>query len=501
MGVASIANLEFGFADSRGFVSDIIQSNFTAPMDKKYFDKVKSGEVSYYRLLIKELDLYRVLAKSNTGVKFLNRKAKKNIDGEKGMHLVFSLEGGHNLCRMKVAQTLQIDDDVKDWEQNDSFTKEFTTNAGIGVNPAESIRKLHAVLWENDMDLLYLTLTHLCHISEQFLATHAFGMKMLKHASFYPSGNGISAMGRDVIDACYGMKQGNEATPILIDVKHMGLKSRQDLYQLRKEKGYTLPLLASHVGVTGYTIKEWKDSLKRQKCKVYNYEGVRSVEVQMERKRCGEWGSSINNEFSFNPWSINMMDDDIIEVLNSDGLIGVSLDVRLLGFQAKIGLNTADQSEYVSTSDFQTHFPYIGLLTLPGDKLESMAVDAESWLVPTKEERHPLCLCFNIIHIIAVGKLRTNKDPWKQICIGSDFDGMIEPLKTCSDASSLQELEYNLLKWLPVAAKAYEKENGGMQIFPTGFMQDATKLRELVNGILFENGKRFMQDWVNGKFK
>lgn len=504
LGVAAIANLEFGFADSRGFLSDVLKSDFTSPMDKKYFDKVKNGEVSYYRLLHRELDLYRKL-KEDGKLQFLSRKNPADIFEEKdsgikvtlkGMHLVVGLEGGHNLYRMKIAQTLKADDDTTGIDPNDHFGKEFIKGSQMGINPVQSLNNLHQLLWKNDMDILYLTLTHLSHISEQFLATHAFGMKMLRHAAFYPSGNGISALGRDVIRACSNMQQDGKACPLLIDIKHMGLKSRMDYYQMRKTESIKMPVIASHVGVTGYSIKEWKDALKRDKCKIYNYEGVRTVEIQMERRRCGEWGSAINNEFTFNPWSINLMDDDIIEILNSKGLIGMSLDVRILGFQAKIGLNTGDQSEYISTADFQTHFPYIGLLTLPGDKLEAMAEAAESWLIPTKEERHPLCLCFNIIHIISVGQLRTDLPDeaiWRSICIGSDFDGLIEPVKVCQDAGSVQELEYNLLKWLPVAAKAYEKENGGgmLQSFPQG---DA--LKKAVRGIIYENGARFLQTWL-----
>ncbi|HTN47110.1 MAG TPA: hypothetical protein VL098_12235 [Flavipsychrobacter sp.] len=528
IGVASVANLEFGFADSKGFVSDIIKSEFTAPMDKKYFDKVKKGEVSYYRLLIKELDLYKQLAAqlndpekeknlSDYRIGFLSRKDKMQAEelmNGKSMCLVFSLEGGHNLSRFKIGQTLEIDKDLHRLG-DDTVDKMNTHN-----HPVSSLQDFHQDLWHSGMDLMYLTLTHLSHISEQFLATHAFGMKMLKHASFFPTGNGISALGKEVVEACYHMTKKTErkvkgkvvteevATPVLIDVKHMGLKSRQDLYELRREMkknnpaNILPPILASHVGVTGYSIIEWKNALKRQKCKVYNFEGVRCVEVQNDRKKCGEWGSGLNNEFTFNPWSINMMDDDIVEVLDSRGLIGVSLDVRLLGFQAKIGLNTGDQSEYLSTADFQTHFPYIGLLTLPGDKLESMAIAAESWLVPTKEERHPLCLCFNIIHIVTVGLLRSEvENPWEYICIGSDFDGMIDPLKTCSDASSLGELEYNLKKWLPVAADSYRKENGGPDIFDVKDKKgNKVSFNNLVSGILYENGKKFIVKWLQNDF-
>lgn len=156
------------------------------------------------------------------------------------------------------------------------------------------------------------------------------------------------------------------------------------------------------------------------------------------------------------------MDEDITEILNSNGLIGISLDVRILGFQSEFGIQLTSDNEYLSTADFQTHFPQITVQNLPTNNLESMISENESWLIPTKEDRHPLAFCFNIIHIIQVALLRTEiGEPWKHICIGSDFDGLIEPLKVSPQVTSLDELEANLIKWLAVAEEAYVKENGG----------------------------------------
>src|SRR5690606_13176618 len=404
-------------------------------------------------------------------MQMLTRKNKKDLSKIEGMGLLVSIEGGHNLYRKKIGQTLEDDIDNPAKNIEDDFYYDLQTSDEVGINPALSLQRFFKALWKNDMDVVYRCGTDLCHLSALFLATHVFGMKPPRHPTFFPTGNGLTTWGKEVIDACYNMevKEKNKTvkTPVLVDIKHLGLKSRQDFYHYRKEKNYQIPLVASHMGVTGYTLNEWKNALRADKCKLYNYEGARTVEVQMKRKRCGTWGSFVNNDFTFNPWSINLMDEDIVEVLDSNGLIGLSLDVRILGFQAKVGLNTGEQSEHLSTSDFQSHFPYLRLSNLPAEKLESMAVEAESWLLPTKEDRHPLALCFNIIHIAAVGIMRsTIENPWKHICIGSDYDGLIEPVKICPDISNIDDLKFNLLKWLPVAADAYQKENGGRMVLP-----------------------------------
>lgn len=518
--VAAIVNLEFGFADSRGFFGNILKSKFSNPLDKTYFEKVRNGEVSYYRLMLMELSLYKILRDNKqSNITILSRNDTKKAS-ENGLNIILSLEGSHNFSKLMIGNPLKIDF-IEDQFTDSTKTKKLSQSAdnlwkemivdtengedptaNYNQNPAANLEKFYKSLSREKMDLVYITLTHLTHINEQFLATHAFGMKMLKHPSFYPFGNGITTIGYEVIKKCYSMtNDSGQHRPIIVDVKHLGLKSRQDFYAFRKsliieEKKYeNIPIIASHIGVTGYTNNEWKNALKRNNCTVYNYEGARAVSIEMDKKNCGKWGSFVNNDFTFNPWSINLMDEDITEILNSNGILGMSLDVRILGFQSEYGISLTSENEFLSTADFHTHFPQIAVKNLPLNTMESTISENESWLIPTKEDRHPLSFCFNIIHIIQVGLLKTDiEEPWKQICLGSDFDGLIEPLKISPDISSLKELEANMIKWLPVAEKAYVNENGGTRIL---FGKSTADLKKIVRGIMFENGKIFIERWLN----
>ncbi|WP_027377998.1 amidohydrolase family protein [Kaistella palustris] len=514
--VAAIVNLEFGFADSRGFFGNILKSRFSNPLDKTFFEKVRRGEVSYYRLMLMELSLYKQLRDHKESPVAVLSRNSSNTSGTKPLNIIFSLEGSHNFSKLMIGNPLVIDHvpdryidlkkSVKLSEVADNLWREMITDPETAAdnhsqNPAVNFEHFYKSLAKEKMDLLYLTLTHLTHISEQFLATHAFGMKMLKHPSFYPYGNGITTAGYEVIEKCYSLTNDkNEYRPVILDVKHLGLKSRQDFYAFRKsliqkEKKYAnIPIIASHIGVTGYTYNEWKNALKRDTCTVYNYEGTRAVSVEMDKKNCGKWGSFVNNDFSFNPWSINLMDEDITEILSSNGIMGMSLDVRILGFQSEYGIHLNSENEFLSTADFQTHFPQITVKNLPVNTMESMVTEQESWLILTKEDRHPLAFCFNIIHIIQVGLLKTEiSEPWKQICLGSDFDGLIEPLKVSPDISSLGELEANMIKWLPVAEKAYVDENGGTCVLANKSTAD---LKSVVRGIMYDNGKAFIDRWL-----
>ncbi len=507
LGVAAIAALEFGVASSKGFFSDILKNNLTRPFSKRYFDVVQEGEVSYLNLFLREAEQYITL-KEGTIIEVLN---PKNTSGylEKSLTLSFAIEGGHNLCMKKIGNALKYDG-FKDFEKS----KVFDPKTVVSKNPAHVLQELVLKFREKDLDILYLTLTHLTHIPEQHLATHAFASKMLKHPSFYPFGNGLSEMGLEVIDKAYSL--GNKVSskdrntsgkdkekvlrPVLIDITHMSLKSRLDLYQYRKDKGYgDIPLIASHVGVTGYSINDWKDNLDIQKCANHIDQGIKTVKIYTKPKVAGHWGSSIKEEFTFNPNTINLMDEDIVEVVNSEGIIGVSLNVRILGYESSSKLKM-DTSEFITSSDFMTHFPYTSLQSLQFADTQEIRSE-EAWLTPVQKEMHPLSFCFNIVHLLAVIGLKAKPTlpAEKYICIGSDFDGFIEPLKVCSDSRHMKDLESNLLKWLPVATKRYQKENGGTaDLFD--FAKKKENLKKVVEAILYENGREFITtEFVSGR--
>ncbi len=500
LGIAAIAALEFGVASSKGFFSDSIKNNLTSPFSKRYFDVVQEGEVSYLNLFLREVEQYMTLKKGKI-IGILNHKNTHEYP-EQSLKLGFAIEGGHNLCMKKIGNALEYDG-FKDFEKGNVLDPKTI----VSKNPAHVLGELVHKFREKGLDVLYLTLTHVTHIPEQHLATHAYATKLLKHPSFYPFGNGISELGLEVIDKAYSLGDKDSAKdgtrdkdkvlrPVLIDITHMSLKSRLDLYHYRKDKGYSdIPLIASHVGVTGYSINDWKDNLDIQKCANHIDQGIKTVKIYTKPKVAGHWGSSIKEEFTFNPNTINLMDEDIIEVVHSEGIIGVSLNVRILGYESSSKLKM-DTFEFITSSDFMTHFPYTSLQSFEYADTEEIQSE-EAWLTPAQKEMHPLSFCFNIVHILAVIGLKAKPTlpAEKYICIGSDFDGFIEPLKVCSDSRHMKDLESTLMKWLPVATKRYQKENGGTSdLFD--FAKKKKDLEKVVEAILYENGRDFYKNGI-----
>jgi len=157
-----------------------------------------------------------------------------------------------------------------------------------------------------------------------------------------------------------------------------------------------------------------------------------------------------------------------------------------------MGIAKGDKEEILSWEDYRILFPERDATLSKGQP------GLESFTIPTKEERHPLALCFNILHVVWVGKTFTKTDPWKHLCIGSDFDGLIDPLINCRSADRFPNLEKSLVKWLPVAEKAYCEENNVEALLPRleNRNLDQAAFRQLVDDIMFNNGKRFLDKWV-----
>lgn len=526
LGMAAIASIEKCFSATRGLFAKILTSRGRInPLDHAYMDKIREGDISYYYLFIKELELYKKLRDHNY-ITILTRKKQTSLDCLRGIALTLSMEGGHCLCRTKIKNPGEYDD-TPEIDQSDAFYEDFRLHKK--VDSARSLQLLQQAMWDEDMDLLYLTLTHLSFIKEAHLAGHAYGMKMIKEPSIYPAGHGLTQKGKDVIDAAYELKVNvkgkSVAAPVLIDIKHMSLKSRLDFYEYRKgtrikksgmsrnekdfqvssdpdfqnsssgEKSHAAPIIATHAGVTGYSIQEWINSCQRAFMPRKLKEKV--IGIKVKRKLAGEWGG-MHKKFTFNAWSINLMDEDIVEIMRSRGLIGVSLDVRILGWQDAI--SKGGKIEYISTEDFAYFFPGQKTTTIPSvveeefleEKVKSKAP------APSREERQPLSFCFNILHIISTGLQVQGVDPWERVCIGSDFDGMINPLINCRNAGRFPGLEKSLIKWLPVAERSYRSINNGPELLKKTDRGevDTDDLKQKIRNIMYLNGKQFVESWL-----
>lgn len=429
--VAGIYPLERAF--STNFILRHIAPSITA-LDGKFLNNINAGAYTYFSLLQDEITH---LANSQN---FKNKKFKivnsaHDFDPS-CLNIILAIEGGHAL---------------------DGGAGSYLENLGS--------------LKEGPNAFLYLTLTHLTHFD---LCTHAFGMKLINNNAFKPQGRGISPAGYDVIDTAYDSSAGKR---MLIDIKHMSLLSRLEFYEYRKKKQYEqIPIVASHAAATGISYKSLPSLMRKapKATELFVRVKYRKPEGISDKKRLRGYRTH------FNPWSINLFDEDIQEIISSGGLIGLSLDQRIVGADGVA-------AEFFSRKEFDVLFPrkkVDQVMNLPDEdteeaeereyELEHNLKLTESFTINSK--KHTRHLCNNILHFVKVGGPST----WKHLCIGSDFDGLINPVNSCTSASHYAYLEQDMLERLEEMTEERKEEF------------HITDLKAHVRDIMYKNAMEFL---------
>lgn len=215
----------------------------------------------------------------------------------------------------------------------------------------------------------------------------------------------ISVKGNEIIDCMLGLN-GFEGSGrrILIDTKHMSAASRMQYYaKIRafnegKDDEDKIPVIVSHTG----------------------YSENQSISGSMD------WPDTDDSKYdastTFNPWSINLSDDEIIEIFKSRGIMGINFDQRIL--------SGADIIE-----DYDNNFK-------KRDVKRNISRVKEFWGQQMLD---------NIL-AIANAVYASNEIPpgdkakvWDMIALGTDFDGMINPVDAFITAEDFKELETTLI--------------------------------------------------------
>ncbi|MBK9486766.1 MAG: membrane dipeptidase [Chitinophagaceae bacterium] len=314
---------------------------------------------------------------------------------------------------------------------------------------------------------------NICHMQQNPFCNHAYGIQLFNPAVFYPKEQGITKWGNEVINLMISKK-------ILVDIKHMSLQARLDLYRMFKlsnpQPEYLQPIICTHAGTTGLPIIErvkYIESIPGDKGSVYEV-------VYLKPK------SRFYDDVYHNCSSINLYDEDIENIFLSEGIIGLSFDQRILGFGDDSGLThviVPHDVEYISHKEAGFFFG-----PTP-ENLQVWPVDTNVWasedfadLEPAAyPDLHRRFLINNIMHILWVASQHSfigiNKAA-KQICIGTDFDGLINAIDCCKNANGLQQLKEDMRQDLADLLNS----NGFHTLNVDALLED----------IFYNNGKNFM---------
>ncbi|RKR84043.1 membrane dipeptidase (peptidase family M19) [Mucilaginibacter gracilis] len=420
---------------------------FRQLMDVHRLQEMYSGADGYQSVFAEELANLTALPRpadnisAQVAVKFLKHWGDFRPQDTGTVHAVFNIEGGHALYSHA---------------DQPGTVKEATDN-------------LDAFLALGYL-ILYLTPTHLT--PNQFI-NHAYGNKILTKGPLLPRGMGITPDGMALIRHVY-------ARGLLIDVKHMSLLSRLQFYRLHALHFPDRPIIASHAGLVGYyAFNEPGDA----------FLGWAVNEVvtadYVELKGVNNRGLMVGT--SFYPLSINLFNEDIVAILKSGGMIGISMDVRILGGKDN---DQALQHDYLSPAEYAVlKLPdaerekkiaeladnlWAGAApaaeTVPADQavwqpvVETESAELFTASVPTAVgpllTEHARLIANHLLQIHFVADISGLPLPWQQVCIGSDFDGLIEAVDCCKNITALDRMATALVDALKSGAAEREIDLG-----------------------------------------
>jgi microsomal dipeptidase-like Zn-dependent dipeptidase len=246
--------------------------------------------------------------------------------------------------------------------------------------------------------------------------SHHFNNDLCGHAHSLPDaasvilkqdegmGAGFTPMGWKVLRKLLALDEQNNPAPeeghrILIDLKHMSPRGRQEYYTkiVRPclQKGDVIPLIASHCGYAPRKTLE----------EVIAFEPEERDGLRIETP-----------DGLFNAWGINMCDEDIHIIYETGGLFGLSFDKRIMGVAGKKSLKKKENTNNI-------HALWNNI------KAVLHVIYHREDLTPTEKRR-----------------------AWDLLAIGTDFDGYIDPINTYKTAIELNQFKTDLLAEIKKAA-------------------------------------------------
>ncbi|MCX6318054.1 MAG: hypothetical protein NTW29_12235 [Bacteroidetes bacterium] len=437
LGVVPLYSTEHAFPDS--FLLKVVDF-FSKKISGKLFRAIRKNSITYWQQLD---DCYKHLLRArdpqrdgSSGPEIVNFTRTYEDFKEGAMNIVLSMEGAH--CFLDSA------DDV-------------VTPAGMDklIGRIRSYKLRQSA--EGYPRVFILNITHLTQVP---FCNHAFGMKLISHKEFIPQGRAISPAGYKLIEAVLAYDK--EHFPMIVDIKHMSVESRKEFYAYRRLHYPEIPVIASHAGCTGISMENAIDYIEEINAPVFN---KRKCNLVTYRKPMG-----ILPGTEFNPWSINLYDEDIVEILSSGGIIGISLDQRIIGC-GKIAREKMSKAE--TFSGIKPDRPLLG--RDPG----------EGALIPDAE-LHFRHFCNTLFHIVKVSSriARPVVNAWERVVIGSDFDGLIDAVDFCINGCQYRNIAVYLEEKLPALAAEADVT-----------LPDTPE--KLINGLLYENARSFIEKYYS----
>lgn len=348
--------------------------------------------------------------------------------------------------------------------------------------PADILKNLDKV--QEKVKVLSINITHL---QQSSLCNQAFGMQVADSKPFFPSGNGLENDGRTVVQGIFDRK-------ICVDVKHMSYKSRKDVMSeidAGKFKNVQ-PLVCTHAGFTGVSFKDWAGhiQLKKPLSGALYLEITKSLHIENSPRRPGFP--------TFNASTINLFDEEIAWIVKNGGVIGVSLDRRILGYVDRYdddptGITEMERivdKEFFSKTEWAAlgiKNEEIGKLIIDDEHLTMSELEENTESsIPQRNEYFYDHILYHIKHYfqVCVNNGISISKAQKQITIGTDYDGLINPFLNMPTVNRMADLK----SYIRMNLKYFLKD-----------LQDSKKWADQLNvdafveDLFYNNGYQFVK--------
>ena len=251
-----------------------------------------------------------------------------------------------------------------------------------------------------------------CHHYNNLLAGHSKSLASFRGLLNQEPGlnKGFNDLGKEILNLLLSRENGRR---ILIDTKHMSILSRiyyHDLVRERRAQNDQIPIIQSHAAISGWnTFQEALD--------------------------CDETIKGFDDDSYFSKWKININNEEILDIYDSDGIIGIVFhEDRMPGGKVKERIRKLSDWYHIL------------------NKKEYLSAGQQIKYDKTKEELKSIyveLVWSNIFHIIKlIYDNRNHESGWKIISIGSDYDGMIDPFDGFFSVSDLPTLFNDMKEYI-----------------------------------------------------
>ena len=369
---------------------------------QRFWDEQKNRTdetVNYYEDYKKELQI------------FINENEKQEIQGAKRLKILqyyshynkFKNEE-NTICGFLTVEGLHS---FGEYNLKDLFQRKNISTLSE-LNKTKLIRSLEKNLNETRKSNYCPFFVTLSHHFNNLIFGHAKSFAFPMNLFFRQKrgmNEGISKYGEILIQNLLDKKVGRR---ILLDTKHLSVRSRIQFYQVIKtcnkaflnhQDDLKIPIICSHGAINGRkTLKE-------------------SFMTKMK--------NSINRKSYVSRWDVNLCDEDILKICDSNGLIGILMhEGRMPGKMFDKRLKKILKSKKLNRNE-----------KIKNQKLLYIQL-----------------FLTNVYHIIQVtynqAKGFSKWKGWDIVSLGSDNDGIVNPFDTYKDSGSLTEFRTDIEVYL-----------------------------------------------------